>query len=78
MQKLVNDLILPPGHVASQPTFDASLNYAKRTLGHSPPALPYKVSGVEQDIFLQFSFNKTMFSVAVMLLLLAAGSGEAS
>ena len=57
MQKRVNDLILPPGRVASQPTFDASLNYAKRTVGLSPLAEPYKVSGVEQDIFLQFSFN---------------------
>ena len=57
MQKRVNDLILPPGRVASQPTFDASLNYAKGTVGHSPLAEPYKVSGVEQGIFFQFSFK---------------------
>ena len=33
------------------------IHYANRTEGLSPLAQPYKLSSVQQDIFLQFSFN---------------------
>ena len=47
----------PPCQVAPQALYATSFNYANRTVGLSPLAQPYKLSSVQQDIFLQFSFN---------------------
>ncbi|CAL8265042.1 unnamed protein product [Gadus morhua 'NCC'] len=72
-------------HCIAQIIASSSVQSGSRPRSSQSPQFPLQhsgsqswdsqVSGVEQDIFLQFSFNKTMFSVAVMLLLLAAGSG---